>query len=133
MKDSKRLYYLDDDSDDLAFFRDTAEQLGHTVFLFADGNELLTALRKKPYPDIVFLDIHMPIYGGEEILDIIRKSDDWKEIPIVMISGILQKKLVRHYLDAGANHLMKKPGATDWKAMLESVLDINWNTYQAFN
>jgi CheY-like chemotaxis protein len=130
MKEKKLIYYLDDDTDDLQFFREVAESFGHDVTTFIDGNELLRILRKQE-PDIIFLDIHMPVYNGQEILSIIRKIDEWKAIPIVMISGILQKKLVRHYLEAGANYLMKKPYVPDWKPALTEVLAIDWKTFQA--
>lgn len=131
MKAPLSIFYLDDDNDDLQFFREVSTNLGHDVSVFVDGNALISALLKQT-PDILFLDIHMPVFNGEEILHIIRKNDDWKDMPIVMISGILQKKLVRHYLDSGANYLMKKPSSGDWKTNLEEVLGIDWKTFQAY-
>src|SRR6476661_6107851 len=122
MKPRQVIYYLDDDADDLYFFRIACQKLGHKVSLFADGHELLLALRRnEEEPDVIFLDIHMPILNGEEILNIIKKSPDWKHIPVVMISGAYPKKLVRQFAEAGANHLMKKPtGNEDLKTALEN-------------
>jgi CheY-like chemotaxis protein len=134
MKPSQLIYYLDDDTDDLYFFKDVAESLGHNVSIFISGNIMLKALGKpEQVPDIIFLDIHMPVFNGEEILEVIKKSDSWKHIPVVMISGAYPKKLVRTYLEAGANYLMKKPMATDWKHSLEHVLNIDWNNFQAYS
>ena len=134
MKSSKLIYYLDDDIDDLYFFKDVAEGLGHQVTIFVNGTEMLRALRNnwQDQPQIIFLDIHMPVFNGEEILQIIKKTEEWKHIPVVMISGAYPKKLVRQYLEAGANYLMKKPGYSDWKENLEEVLNIDWNNFQAF-
>ena len=132
MKASKSIFYRDDDIDDLYFFKEVAEGLGHDVSIYINGHEMLRALDKKPQPDIIFLDIHMPVLNGEEILNVLKKSDDYKHIPIVMISGAYPKKLVRHYLEAGANYLMKKPSFVDLKTSLEEVLKIDWNTFRAY-
>ncbi|HEX9980248.1 MAG TPA: response regulator [Flavobacterium sp.] len=133
MKTPKSIFYLDDDIDDLYFFKDAAEGLGHEVSIFINGNEMLKALVKKtPEPDIIFLDIHMPVLNGEEILHVLKKSDEWKHIPIVMISGAYPKKLVRHYLEAGANYLMKKPGYNDLQNTLDHVINIDWKNFQAY-
>lgn len=133
MKTSKLVYYLDDDTDDLYFFKDVAESLGHRVQIYINGSVMLQALEKKnPLPDVIFLDIHMPVFNGEEILNVIKKSDYWKHIPVVMISGAYPKKLVRNYLEAGANYLMKKPTASEWKSTLAKVLEIDWSTFQAY-
>ncbi len=133
MKASQLIYYLDDDTDDLYFFKDVAESLGHRVQIFINGSVMLQALGKKSQvPDVIFLDIHMPVFNGEEILNVLKKSDEWKHIPVVMISGAYPKKLVRNYLEAGANYLMKKPTAAEWKPSLEKVLEIDWKTFQAY-
>ena len=128
MKTSKLIYYLDDDNDDLNFFKEIAHDLGHEVATFTYGQEMLYALHHEAVkPDIIFLDIHMPILNGEEILNVIRKDHDFKYIPIVMISGAYPKKLVRSFLDAGANHMMKKTGFTDLRISLDHILKIDFD------
>ena len=134
MKAPKSIYYLDDDVDDLYFFKEVAESMGHNVSIFVNGTEMLRDLGKNaPLPDIIFLDIRMPVFNGEEILNIIKKTENWDQIPVVMISGAYPKSLVKHYLESGANYLMKKPvDISDLKPSLEYVLNIDWNNFQAF-
>lgn len=130
MNDSKLILYLDDDTDDLKFFRDLTEELGHRVSLYADGTEMLYALRHGwEKPDLIFLDVHMPILNGDEILNIIKRSEDFKHIPVAMLSGAYPKKLVKQYLDAGANYLMKKANFHDMKIALQDFLQ--WNFSQS--
>ena len=132
MKASQLIYYLDDDIDDLYLFKDVAEHMGHRVQIYINGNVMLHALEKKSkLPDIIFLDIHMPVFNGEEILNVIKKAPNWKHIPVVMISAAYPKKLVKSYLEAGANYLMKKPPASEWQMALAKVLEIDW-TEQAY-
>ncbi len=108
MKKNKLLYYLDDDKDDLDFFKDAAERVGYKVLLFDSGHELLGSLRlEREQPDAIFLDVHMPILNGQEILNVIKNSE-WGEIPVVMISGAYPKKLAKQFMETGASYLMKK-------------------------
>lgn len=130
MKKSKSIYYLDDDRDDLYIFQQVAQSLGHEVKTFINGHELLSSLippQKKP--DVIFLDIHMPILRGEEILIILKSSEVWKHIPVVMISGAYPKKLIRYFTEVGANYLMKRPVMNDFKNALEEVLKIDLLQY----
>jgi len=69
MKKKKTIYYLDDDHEDLGFFKEITEELGHTVKVFSDGRKMLLVLEiQAEKPDVIFLDIHMPVLNGEEIL-----------------------------------------------------------------
>ncbi|MBF0694213.1 MAG: response regulator [Flavobacterium sp.] len=131
---SKKIFYLDDDLDDLYLFKEAAESIGHSVTIFVNGNEMLRALNGTDLPDIIFLDIRMPVFNGEEILHIIKKNPLLADIPVVMISGFSPKSLVRTYLEAGASYLMKKPDVmSDYRSALEQVLKIDWKTFQAFS
>ena len=124
MTKSKTIFYLDDDSDDRYFFKNAAGSLGHKVMVFHNGDDLLKALREsKKKPDLLFLDVHMPVLNGEEMLNLLKKSDAYKHIPIVMISGAYPKKLVRHLLDAGAEHLMKKTPVNELRAAIAEVIE----------
>jgi CheY-like chemotaxis protein len=132
MKVSQTIYYLDDDLDDLEFFKEVAESLGHSVKVFLDGSKMLFILENtEEKPDVIFLDVHMPILNGEEILNVIKRSDNLKHIPIVMVSGAYPRKMVRNYLDLGVNYLMKKPHANDYKAAVEEVLSSYLDNQQA--
>ncbi|WP_284653387.1 response regulator [Flavobacterium terrisoli] len=131
MKNSRTLFYLDDDYEDLDFFREVAEDLGHNVRVFAEGRIMLLVLETEvEKPDIIFLDVHMPILNGQEILEIIKKSDTLKKIPIVMVSGAYPKKLVRHFSDLGVNYLMKKHHVHDYRESLEEVLNAHLASYK---
>lgn len=131
----KVIYYLDDDTDDLHFFKETAEELGHEVQIFVNGTVMLKALTKgKRLPDIIFLDIIMPVFNGEQFLDVIKNSPEWKHIPVVLISGAYSKGSVSNYLDAGANYMMKKSvDFQDLRSKLKEILGIDWVNFRAYS
>lgn len=124
MNKPKSIFYLDDDRDDLDFFNEAAESSGYKVSLFLDGKDMLEELKsRKRKPDIIFLDVHMPILDGEEILKVLKNSTAFAPIPIAMISGLYPKKLVKHFLDSGADYLVKKrPSVGDLKIAIDEVV-----------
>lgn len=123
MKDSSLLFFLDDNLNDLNSYGEISEELGYRVGLFTDGAEMLSVLaHQSEKPAIIFLNAHMPPLHEEEMITILKTSKEYKGIPVVMISYAYPKKLVREYLNKGANHLMKKPIAADLKINLEEII-----------
>lgn len=130
----KVIYYLDDDTDDLHFFKETAEELGHEVQIFVNGTVMLKTLKGKKLPDIIFLDIIMPVFNGEQFLDVLKNSPEWKHIPVVLISGAYSKGSVASYLDSGASYMMKKAvDFQDLRSKLKEILAIDWSTFRAYS
>lgn len=124
MENSKKIFYLDDDLDDLGFFKEIGDELGYDVTVFLDGKLMLKILENyDDKPAIIILDIHMPVLNGEEILEIIRKDKNLQDIPIVMISGAYPKKLVKSYNDMGIKYLLKKNNFKEFKEAIELVLE----------
>jgi DNA-binding NarL/FixJ family response regulator len=72
-----------------------------TLVLEAEnGKELLNGLQKNK-PDIILLDIKMPVMDGIEAAQQIRKSDD--EVKILMMSWYEDEKYILKALESGAN------------------------------
>ena len=125
--DSRTLYYLDIDNEDLYFFKHVIEALGHRISIYKDGNKMMQDLKQsETKPDILFLGSHMPILNGKELIVILKNSEKLKAIPVVIVSGALPKKLLRHYQDAGVKHIMKKTKGPDYKAAFKEVLEMKF-------
>lgn len=125
MGKKKKIFYLDDDRDDLHFFKEAGENLGHRITLYSNGEELIQDLKQtSDFPDVIFLDVHMPILNGSEILSVLKNTQEFSSIPVVMISGAYPKKLVKYLLDTGADHLMKKPTASMNFALAEALNEV---------
>lgn len=75
--------------------------------------------------DAVISDIKMPKRDGFDLLRVIRESESWNSIPVVMLTGICDASLKREALDRGATDLLAKPvDAADLMARIRSVLRI---------
>lgn len=108
--------------DDSNTIRRSAElflkQVGYTVILVENGFEALTSVFDTR-PDIIFVDIMMPRLDGYQTCQLIKKNDDFKDVPIVMLSskdGLFDKARGRI---VGSNEYLTKPFSKE--GLLESV------------
>src|ERR1700758_789280 len=81
-----------------------------------NGQELLTLL-KKEIPDIILLDLEMPILNGEKTLEIIKKQ--YPFIKVIILSGFLEEPLVSYFMNKGANAVL--PKECDFEILLEAI------------
>jgi len=111
-------------TDDSKFLRkricsiiDTGE---HTIVEACDGEECLALLRQDP-PDIIFLDLVMPVLDGFGVLEAIQAEKI--DIPVVVLTADIQEGIAKRCMDLGAKaYLNKPPQAEEMLATLEKVL-----------
>jgi CheY-like chemotaxis protein len=82
-----RLYLVDDDRFLLDMYAVKFKAAGHDVTAFQNGEEALQALREKPAPDAILLDIVMPGMDGFEILEAIRKEQLAPTAKVIVLSN----------------------------------------------
>ena len=75
---SRHIFLADDDEDDRMFFSDALSEIDNSIVLTEaeNGKELMEILHQppNPMPEVVFLDINMPIQNGFQCLEEIRKD-----------------------------------------------------------
>ncbi len=80
-----------------------------------DGDEALDCLRHKgqyanhPYPDVVFLDLHLPKKSGLEVLEEIKNNPRLLATPVVVVSGSEDPREVRKAYELHASCYIRKP------------------------
>ncbi len=99
--------------EDDSFLRDISSRKltkeGFTVFEAVDGEQAVFGASKVK-PDIILLDIILPIYDGFQILEKIRANPDPEvnKIPIIMLSNLGQDNDIKRAMDMGANDYLVK-------------------------
>jgi DNA-binding response OmpR family regulator len=73
----------------------------YTVENAADGVEALSILETFT-PNVIVLDIVMPNYSGMEILKILKNDNDYKDIPVVMLTALSEMRKITECLEMGA-------------------------------
>lgn len=134
MNDDMTIFYVDDDAEDLDFFRDVVQSLDRKINLFThdSGDEMLDALKNPPpSPQVIFLDLNMPGKNGFELLGELRGEERWKNIPIVVFSTSSDDANVEKSFNMGANfYLPKQTSYADFKKSIDHTLTINWNNFE---
>jgi len=130
-EDSILITLADDDEDDRLFFIDAFEELkiNTIVNTFNNGKELLNYLNHPDtvLPNIIFLDLNMPILNGIECLKEIKLNDKFKDIVIAIYSTSASDQDVEDTFVLGANIYIKKPSNFDnLKKILANIVTINW-------
>lgn len=82
--------------------------LGHEISLATDGEQAL-ALVGSEHPDLVLLDVMMPVMGGLQVLKRMKDDDVTSDIPVIMLSAKGQEKDIVTGLENGAFDYITKP------------------------
>lgn len=64
---------------------------------------------RKQQPDLILLDIQMPIMDGFETIDIIRSTGEWKDIPVICLTAHTSAAEKEKALSLGMNDFLNKP------------------------
>jgi len=83
-------------------------QLSLNISEASNGVEALKVLRKEKF-DMVFTDIVMPEMDGFELCEEIRKTSDWVDMPVVVISTHYDSNYIVKALRHGADDYIPKP------------------------
>lgn len=126
----------DDDADDRHFFKEAIEEVKIKTLLFTvnDGVQLMQYLNKPDtnLPDVIFLDLNMPLKGGIECLTEIRKSKKLRNISIAIYSTSASEKDIEETFIKGANIYINKPtNMNQLKKILIEVIRINWQYHKS--
>lgn len=132
---SKNIYLADDDEDDRLFFQEALHEVCDDSYLTmaCDGRELMNMLviPPVPLPDVIFLDLNMPIKNGFECLKEIKNDIRLKQLPIIIFSTALQEEAVAQVYNDGAAFYIRKPdNFSNLKKILLKVLQIDWRLEQ---
>lgn len=84
------------------------EPAGFRVTGAGDGFEALAMARETP-PDIMILDVMMPMMDGLTVCKTLRNEQDTADLPIIMLSGKVHREAIQEGLAAGANRYLAKP------------------------
>jgi DNA-binding response OmpR family regulator len=105
----KRIMIIEDDFFVMDIYNLKLIQSGFDVICASDGKEGIQKLQaEKNIPDLILLDIIMPYLNGIEVLKQIKTDDRLKNIPVLLLTNLSQKKEVSEGMQLGAvDYLIK--------------------------
>ncbi|SHF48573.1 Response regulator receiver domain-containing protein [Arenibacter palladensis] len=121
----------DDDEDDRTLFKEAMNEIKikTKISLFNNGKELMDylTLPNVILPEIVFLDLNMPIKNGMQCLHEIRNHPRLQDLLVAIYSTSSSEADIEETFVNGANIYINKPNSFgDLKQAIEKVLQLNW-------
>ena len=106
------LLCIDDDPDDMELLCEGIRSVYPSYICVSakNGEEALNLL-KTIVPDIIFLDINMPLMDGRETLREIRKRKSFKHIPVYILSTTTNRDEMQQFKLLGAEAFITKPNS----------------------
>ena len=103
-----RVLITDDDANIRALLQDVLETVGYMVDTACDGQEALEKITRQP-PDLVLLDVEMPIMTGWEVVSKLKADALLQHVPVLMLTSLSRAEDKIQGLDLGADDYLTKP------------------------
>ena len=108
MTPKKKILVVEDNEDNRDIFVYRLQQLGFETLIASNGKEAIEiAFQAKP--DLIFMDLRMPVMDGWEATRALRQTEWGKDLPVVAVTAHAMEEDKRKALDAGCNDFILKP------------------------
>ncbi len=110
---------VDDEAPVLEVLRRFLTKAGYDIRVASNGAAALELVHSGPPPDLIVLDLMMPVMSGFEVLSALRANKDWANIPVIVLTATMGYQA--DHLDVDA--MLPKPfNATDVDAAIQAAL-----------
>ena len=122
---------VEDNPDDRRLFENAFSEtwMKSSLLLFRDGLQFLNYLNRAgaPIPDIIFLDLDMPVMGGLAALGHLRRSAKYSAVPVAIYSHSSSETDILDALEIGANVYITKPENYEkLRGLIKEVIQTHW-------
>lgn len=125
--EDKIFLLADDDSDDKEMFAEALTSIDKTIIFHTavDGREALKMLDElNAKPQLIFLDVNMPVMNGWQCLKALKEDERYKQIPVIVISTSSHQRDIDIARDLGALCYFTKPNDfNDLKNVLQVIVE----------
>ena len=117
----KKILIVDDEPNIVMSLEYTFKKNNYEVFIARDGQEALDIL-KTNYPDVIILDVMMPMVDGYATLEQIRKDTNLQHTKVMFLSAKNKESDIEKGMNLGANLYVVKPFSA--KKLVEQVHEL---------
>ena len=119
MAAKKKILVVDDNEDNREILVFRLQRLGFEVLVASNGKEAIeTASQAKP--DVILMDLRMPVMDGWEATRALRQTEWGKDLPVVAVTAHAMEEDRRKALNAGCNEFIPKP-VMDYAIIRETI------------
>ena len=106
----------------------------HKVVIAKNGEEALKNIKKSStLPNVILLDLNMPKMNGIEFLQLLKKDEKWKYIPVVVLTtSNYTNDILKCYEIGVAGYIMKPLKYQEYKELIENLINY-WSINEFVN
>jgi serine phosphatase RsbU (regulator of sigma subunit) len=108
MNTRPKILIVDDEPFNVDYLEQELDDLNFQTISAANGREALEQVAGQS-PDVILLDIMMPVMDGFEVLRRLKAEPAWRDIPVVIISALTDMDSVVRGIESGADDYLPKP------------------------
>ena len=107
-KHDKKILVVDDEPDILKVVTFRVKKLEYEVVTATNGQEALDLIQKEE-PDLILLDIELPVMNGYEVCQRVKTNEKLKHIPIIFLTASSASKIAEKVKELNADDYLIKP------------------------
>ena len=108
MASKKKILVVEDNEDNREIFVFRLQQLDFEVLVASNGKEALE-IASRSKPDLVFMDLRMPVMDGWEATRALRQTEWGRDLPVIAVTAHAMKEEREKALNAGCDEFILKP------------------------
>jgi len=109
---------VDDSNTNIVLLEAILEDKGYHIQTALSAKEAVSCIEKR-VPDLILLDLLMPKISGFDFLEMLRVDDKTVNIPVIVISAVIDDESINRILSLGATGFIQKP--VNIQNLIESV------------
>ena len=124
----KTILIVEDYEDTRSFMKFIVESYGYRVIEASDGIEAVDRF-KQFHPDLILMDISLPVVDGLIAAKTIREFGDSEKVPIIAVTAF-GKLYYKQAMEAGCDELIDKP--VDFEMLFRGIFNPSFENYKKF-
>ncbi len=114
----KKILYVEDNDDNVYMLKPRLERKGYEVLIAGDGKEGIYLTNNKN-PDLILMDMELPVLDGWEATKHLKKDPNTRHIPIIALSALALEEDRNRAIDAGCDDFDSKP--VDFDSLMKKI------------
>ena len=108
MSQKAKILIVDDEPFNVDVLLQELEELDYELITASNGQEALEQIKSRQ-PDLILLDLMMPVLDGFAVLSEIKADDSLRDIPVIIVSAASDSKSIVKGIKQGADDYVTKP------------------------